>query len=70
MQLKSSNAAYIGDDETDIPCCEMIPFSFAVNNSHLDLKKYARFNLKRNGGEGVVAEFIEKLKLLSTNSKI
>ena len=70
MQLKPSNVAYIGDDETDIPCCEMIPFSFAVNNSHSDLKRFARFNLKRNGGEGVIAEFIEKLNFFSTNSKI
>ena len=67
MGLVPSDVAYIGDDETDIPCCKIIPFSFSVNNSHIDLKKIARFNLKRNGGEGVVAEFIEKLINLSTN---
>ena len=70
MSLKASNIAYIGDDETDISCCEIIPFSFAVNNSHEDLKKIVRFNMKRNGGEGVIAEFIEKIKFLSTNPKI
>ena len=67
MGLVPSDVAYIGDDETDIPCCKTIPFSFSVNNSHIDLKRIARFNLKRNGGEGVVAEFIEKLNFLSTN---
>ena len=49
MQLKPSNVAYIDDDKTDIPCCEMITFSFAVNNSNFDLKKFARFNFKKYG---------------------
>ena len=70
MKLGATNVAYIGDDETDIPCCSLIPFSFAVNNCHKDLKKVSRFHLDLKGGEGVINEFIEKLNLLSTNPKI
>jgi len=70
MNLRSENLAYIGDDETDIPCCSLIPFSFAVNDCHKDLKKISRFHLNLKGGEGVINEFIEILNLLRTNNKI
>ena len=70
MKLGPKNVAYIGDDESDIPCCLLIPFSFAVNNSHQDLIKISRFHLKEKGGEGVINGFIENLNILSTNPKI
>ena len=70
MKLKAINVAYIGDDETDLACCILLPFSFCVNDSHEELKNVARFNLKKKGGEGVITEFIEKLNLLSTNPNI
>ena len=70
MNLGVRNVAYIGDDESDIPCCSLIPFSFAVNDCHKDLKKISRFHLKEKGGEGVINGFIENLNLLSTNPKI
>ena len=70
MKLKAINVAYIGDDETDIPCCILLPFSFSVRDSYKELKSIARFNLNKKGGEGVITEFIEKLNTLSTNPKI
>ena len=70
MKLEVKNVAYIGDDESDIPCCSLIPFSFAVKDCHKDLKKVSRFHMEVKGGEGVVNEFIEKLNFLSTNKKI
>ena len=70
MKLGAKNVAYIGDDESDIPCCSFIPFSFSVKDCHQDLKKVSRFHLKTKGGEGVINEFIEKLNFLSTNPKI
>ena len=70
MKLEVKNVAYIGDDESDIPCCSLIPFSFAVKDCHKDLKKVSRFHLEAKGGEGVVNEFIEKLNFLGTNPKI
>tara|TARA_Y100001978_G_C23680787_1_gene428894 strand:+ start:496 stop:1689 length:1194 start_codon:yes stop_codon:yes gene_type:complete len=70
MELKTSNMAYIGDDETDIPCCLLIPFSFSVSDSNKDLKKISRFELKSKGGEGVIPEFIEKLNFFRTDQKI
>ena len=70
MKLEVNNVAYIGDDESDIPCCSLIPFSFSVKDCHQDLKKISRFHLKAKGGEGVINEFIEKLNFLSTNPKI
>ena len=70
MKLEANNVAYIGDDESDIPCCSLIPFSFSVKDCHKDLKKISRFHLELKGGEGVVNEFIEKLNFLRTNKKI
>ena len=59
MKLESINLAYIGDDENDIPCCSIIPFSFAVKDCHQDLKNISRFLLNVKGGEGVINGFIE-----------
>ncbi len=70
MQLEVKNVAYIGDDESDITCCTLIPFSFAVKDCHKNLKKVSRFHLEEKGGEGVLNGFIEKLNFLSTNPKI
>ena len=70
MKLEAVNLAYIGDDENDIACCALIPFSFAVKDCHQNLKKISRFHLNVNGGEGVINGFIEQLNLSSTNSKI
>ena len=70
MKLEIRNIAYIGDDENDIPCCSIIPFSFAVKDCHKDLKNISRFHLKVKGGEGVINGFIEMMNLLSTNPKI
>ncbi len=70
MKLKAINVAYIGDNETDLPCCVLLPFSFCVKDSNEELKNVARFNLNKKGGEGVITEFIEKLNLLSTNLNI
>ena len=70
MKLEAVNVAYIGDDENDIPCCSLIPFSFAVKNCHKDLQKISRFHLDVKGGEGVINAFIEKLNLYSTNLNI
>ncbi len=70
MKLEVKNVAYIGDDESDISCCSLIPFSFAVKDCHKDLKIVSRFHLEVKGGEGVVSEFIEKLNFLSINPKI
>jgi len=70
MKLKTGNVAYIGDDESDIPCFSLIPFSFAVKDCHKDLKKISRFVLGVNGGEGVINGFIEKFNILTTNPKI
>ena len=70
MKLEVKNVGYIGDDESDIPCCSLIPFSFAVKDCHKDLKKVSRFHMEVKGGEGVINEFIEKLNFLRTNQKI
>ena len=70
MKLKAKNVAYIGDDESNIPCCKLIPFSFSVKDCHQDLKKVSRFHMEVKGGEGVINEFIEKLNFLRTNQKI
>ena len=66
--MEAINLAYIGDDENDIPCCSLIPFSFAVKDCHEDLKKISRFHLKVKGGEGVINGFIN-VELIKHKSK-
>ena len=70
MKLKPLEVAYIGDDKNDIGCCSVMPFSFAVNDSHKEFIASSRFYLESKGGEGVISEFIEKINSLATNKKI
>ena len=39
MKVEAINVPYIGDNETDVPCCSIFPFTFSFNDSHEDLKK-------------------------------
>jgi 3-deoxy-D-manno-octulosonate 8-phosphate phosphatase (KDO 8-P phosphatase) len=53
--------AYIGDDINDIPLLEKVRISATPANAPEYVKPYAKWNLKKNGGEGVFREFVEKI---------
>ncbi len=55
----SENVAYIGDDINDIPLLEKAKISATPANAPDYVKKHAKWNLKKNGGEGVFREFSE-----------
>ena len=55
----SENVAYIGDDINDIPLLEKVKISATPANAPVYVKKHAKWNLKKSGGEGVFREFSE-----------
>ena len=58
-----SEIAYIGDDINDIPVLKIVGFSFCPNDAVDDVKKICTAIAKENGGNGVVREFYELMKL-------
>lgn len=61
------NVAFIGNDLNDISALRIVGFPIVVNDANKLVKSFAKINLKRNGGDGVVLEF---LQLGLTNQKI
>lgn len=55
------DAAYIGDDMNDYKTLTMCRISACPNNAHDLVKSIAKWKLKKNGGEGVFREFVEKI---------
>lgn len=60
IDLKNE-VAYIGDDVNDIPLLQNVRISATPANAPEYVKSFARWNLKKNGGEGVFREFVEKI---------
>jgi 3-deoxy-D-manno-octulosonate 8-phosphate phosphatase (KDO 8-P phosphatase) len=53
--------AYIGDDINDIPLLQKVNISATPANAPEYVKTYAKWMMKKNGGEGVFREFVEKI---------
>lgn len=58
-QLSLGEAAYAGDELVDIPLLRRVGFAIAVNDAVADVKKYADYITKKNGGCGAVREVCE-----------
>lgn len=52
-------AAFIGDDIQDIPLIKRCGFGIAVADAHEEVKRFAKYVTKRNGGKGAVREVVE-----------
>jgi 3-deoxy-D-manno-octulosonate 8-phosphate phosphatase (KDO 8-P phosphatase) len=53
--------AYIGDDVNDIPLLQQVRISATPANAPDYVKPFAKWHLKKRGGEGVFREFVEKI---------
>ncbi len=51
--------AYIGDDLPDLPVMKRVSLPIAVPNACEEVKNYALYITKKNGGDGAVRECIE-----------
>lgn len=56
LKIPSTQAAYIGDDLPDIPVMKQVLFPIAVANASAKVKEAARWETKKNGGDGAVRE--------------
>lgn len=59
--LSPHEAAYIGDDLTDMPVMRRVGFSAAVSNAVSEVRELADFVSELPGGEGAVREIIEHI---------
>jgi len=56
-----SEVAYIGDDENDLQCMRACGYTGCPADAMESVKKEVDYICDKNGGEGVVREFIEKI---------
>jgi len=61
LNLTYSDVAYIGDDLPDIDILERVGFSACPNDSIEKVKSICKYICNKNGGEGAVREFVEKV---------
>lgn len=54
-----SDVVYMGNDLNDEACMKRAGVSVAPANSHPRIKELATILIRRNGGDGVVREFVE-----------
>jgi 3-deoxy-D-manno-octulosonate 8-phosphate phosphatase (KDO 8-P phosphatase) len=57
--LRPEEAAFIGDDLTDLPVMRLCGLGVAVANARPEVKRAARLRTRRSGGEGAVREVAE-----------
>lgn len=63
LNINWEQVAFVGDDVLDIPVMEKCGISFAPNDAHELVYKYATHVTKASGGHGVVREVADKLLL-------
>ncbi len=61
LGLSPRQAAYIGDDVTDLPVMRYVGFAVAVANAVDEVKRHADYVTCRPGGSGAVREVIEHI---------
>ncbi|MEW6026441.1 MAG: HAD hydrolase family protein [Planctomycetota bacterium] len=66
-KLSPGEICYIGDDLPDIPVMKKAGFAVATNNARPEVRKYAHYVTRLNGGKGAVREVAEKI--LKTQNK-
>jgi 3-deoxy-D-manno-octulosonate 8-phosphate phosphatase (KDO 8-P phosphatase) len=66
-KLLPQEICYLGDDLPDIPVMKTVGCAVAVQNARPEVKKYAHYITKQNGGDGAIREISEKI--LKTQNK-
>lgn len=61
LNITFDDVAYVGDDINDIEIMEMVKFSACPNDASEECKNVVNYICKRNGGEGCVREFVDKI---------
>ncbi|MFZ5801115.1 MAG: KdsC family phosphatase [Candidatus Omnitrophota bacterium] len=60
-KLKAEDACFIADELIDLPVIKLAGLAVAVKNAAPEVKRYAHYITKRNGGQGAVREVIEMI---------
>ena len=61
MNITANEVAVIGDDMNDLSMLKMVKKSFAPYDANAYIYDFVNYPLKKNGGEGAVAEMIEMI---------
>ena len=54
---------YIGDDENDLECMQIVGFCACPADAHQSIRNVADYIASKNGGDGAVREIIDRLFL-------
>lgn len=60
-KLDDDEIAYMGDDVLDIPVMEVVGYSVTVPHAVQEVKEIADFITTKQGGNGAVREFVDKI---------
>ena len=61
LDVKDGEVCFIGDDLPDVAILKRVGLAVAVKNAAPEVKKFADFVTKHEGGRGAVREVIEKI---------
>ena len=67
LKINYINVAYIGDDINDIDIIKEVGFSACPNDAVKECKDIVNYICNKNGGDGCVREFIDKIIDLQSN---
>ena len=57
--ISPQNVAYLGDDINDLQVLQSVGFSACPNDAQKEVKAVSKYISNKNGGEGVVRDFLE-----------
>lgn len=63
--IEFSEVAFVGNDINDLPCLRTVGFAVTVADAWDEVRREARYVLKRAGGFGAVREFCDQLYFLN-----
>lgn len=58
-RLKEKDICFVGDDLLDIPIMRRVGLAVAVANASFEVRRFAHYQTKKEGGKGAVREVIE-----------
>jgi len=61
LRVNDNQICFIGDDIIDVPLLKRVGLACSVPNAHDEIKPYAHYITKREGGKGAVREIIDMM---------
>jgi N-acylneuraminate cytidylyltransferase len=60
-EINPSNVVFVGNDQNDLACLEMVGCPVVVSDAHVSVKNIAKVVLEHEGGKGAIRELCDLL---------